>query len=204
MAALMKVTSVTGGEDVLVKGTEGGSLITLDQRVVWTAKGYGYQAMATSAVASLVVRPSTTAMATLRNQSTNKLLVIDEAFGHNLVAVANSAFSLWLCSHPAGMAAVTNDITVRNSLNGNDPGGSSTFFDNGATVTDDGWFPWGVSDHTVTITVPGGVVIAPVHGRIIVPPSGGISVQCVGGTTAVTITAGFRWYEVPESELTNT
>jgi hypothetical protein len=140
-------------------------------------------------------------MATLRNNSVNKVLVIDEVFGHNLVAVANSAFSLWLCVHPAGMAAVTNDITVRNNLNGGAAGGSETFFDNGATVVDDGWFPWGVSDHTVTVTTPGGVVIAPVEGRIIVPPTGGISVQCVGSTTSVTICAGFRWYSVPVTEL---
>lgn len=204
MSALIKLTGVTSGVDVLAKGSEAGILLTMDHRVAWTAKGYGFQAMATAAVASLVVRPTTVAMATLRNQNSNKLLVIDEAFGHNLVGVANSAFSLWLCSHPASSAAVTNDITVRNRTNGSDAGGSSTHFDNGATVLDDGWFPWGVSDHTVTITVPGGVVIAPVHGRIIVPPTGAISLQCVGSTTGVTITAGFRWYEVPESELRNT
>jgi len=199
--ALIKLTQATNGESVFAKATEGGTTITIDQRVVWTARGYGFQAMATSAVASLVVRPTTTAMATIRNNSNSKVLVIDEAFGHNLVAVAESAFSLWLCSHPVGMAAITNDITVRNSLNGSAAGGSETSFDNGATVTDDGWFPWGVSDHTVTVTTPGGVVIAPVNGRIIVPPTGGISLQCVGSTTGVTITAGFRWYEVPVSEL---
>jgi hypothetical protein len=199
--ALIKLTQATNGESVFAKATEGGTTITIDQRVVWTARGYGFQAMATSAVASLVARPTTTAMATIRNNSNSKVLVIDEAFGHNLVAVAESAFSLWLCSHPVGMAAITNDITVRNSLNGSAAGGSETSFDNGATVTDDGWFPWGVSDHTVTVTTPGGVVIAPVNGRIIVPPTGGISLQCVGSTTGVTITAGFRWYEIPVSEL---
>jgi hypothetical protein len=199
--AIIKGTQATEGESVTIKTSEAGTLITVDQRVIWTAKGYGFQAMATSAVASLVVRPTTTAMATLRNNSANKVLVIDEAFGHNLVAVANSAFSLWLCSHPAGMAAITNDITVRNNLNGSGAGGSEVFFDNGATVTDDGWFPWGVSDHTVTVTTPGGVVIAPVEGRIIVPPTGGISLQCVGSTTGVTICAGFRWYSVPINEL---
>ena len=204
MGSLIKLTAATSLDDVNAKGTEGGILITIEQRVVWTAKGYGFQAMATAAVASLVVRPTTVAIATLRNQSSNKLLVIDEAFAHNLVGVANSAFSLWLCSHPAGMGTITNDITVRNSMNGRDAGGSSTHFDNGATVLDDGWFPWGLSDHTVTITQPGGVAIAPVNGRIIVPPTGGISLSCVASTTGVTVTAGFRWYEIPASELSNT
>ena len=201
--ALIKATSVTGGTDVTIKASEAGSLITIDQRIVWPAKGYGFQAMATSAVAALVVRPDTTAIATLRNNSANKNLVIEEAFAHNLVAIANGAFSIWLCSHPAGMATVTNDITVRNSTNGNPAGGSQTSFDNGATVVDDGWFPWGTSIHNVTITVPGGMAIAPVNGRIIVPPTGGISLSVVGGTTSITVTAGFRWYEVPASELTN-
>jgi len=199
--SLIKLTTAIGRKEVEAKGSEAGSLITIEQRVIWTAKGYGFQAMATAAVASLVVRPSTTAMATLRNNSPDKVLVIDEAFGHNLVGVANSAFSLWLCSHPASMAAVTDDITVRNNLYGGGAGGSQTSFDNGASVVDNGWFPWGVSDHTVTVTTPGGVVIAPVNGRIIVPPTGGISVQCVANTTGVTITAGFRWYEVPINEL---
>ena len=204
MAALIKLTAITSGDDVFAKGTEGGSLITIEQRVVWTAKGYGFQAMSTAAVASLVVRPTTVAIATLRNQSTNRNFVIDEAFAHNLVGVASSAFSLWLCSHPVGMGTITNDITVRNSLNGRNAGGSDAFFDIEATVTDNGWFPWGVSDHTVTITQPGGVVIAPVNGRIIIPPTGGISLSCVASTTGVTVTSGFRWYEVPSAELSNT
>ena len=202
--ALIKLTAVTSGDDVNVKGTEGGTLITIDQRIIWTAKGYGFQAMSTAAVASLVVRPTTVAIATLRNQSSNKLLIIDEVFAHNLVGVSNSAFSIWLCSHPVSMGTITNDITVRNSLNGRNAGGSDAYFDIEATVTDNGWFPWGVSDHTVTVTSPGGVVIAPVNGRIIVPPTGGISLSCVGTTTGVTVTSGFRWYEVPESELSNT
>jgi len=189
------------GYEIDAKGLDNGVTLTADIVRLWTAKGYGKQAMATAAVDSLVVRPTTTAMATLRNNSTTKVLAIERVFGHNLVAVANSAFSLWLCLHPV-LAAVTNDITVRNGTNGG-AGGSETSFDNGATVTDDGWFPWGVSDHTVTVTTPGGVVEAPVNGRLVVPPGGAISVQSVGSTTSVTICAGFHWFEVPITEYLN-
>ena len=163
-----------------------------------TRLGGGYSAMATAAVAALVVRPTTVAMATLYNNESlgGKTLIIDEAFAHNLVASANSAFSIWLCLHPVGMTAPTNDITVRNSHSGKVGNGTTrTIFDNGATVLDDGWFPWGVSGATVTITTPGAVAIAPVHGRLQVPPTAGISLQVVATAAAGTFTAGFRWFE---------
>jgi len=207
MAALIKATAVTSGVDADIKSTESGTLISIDQRVVWTAKGYGFQAMATAAVAALVVRPGTTAIATLRNNSPTTNLVIDEAFAHNLVTTTAQGFSnIWLCSHPAGMAAVTNDITVRNSMNGQTAGGSVVSFDNGATVLDDGWFPWPdvTAQAEETGALPGAVALARVYGRIIVPPTGGISASVVSSVTGNTFTVGFRWYEVPNSEFNNT
>lgn len=164
-----------------------------------TRQGGGYSAMATAAVAALVVRPTTIAMATLFNSEGKggKSLIIDRAFAHNLVGTANSVYSIWLCLHPVGMTAPTNDITVRNSHSGR-PGtvsGSVTLFDNGATVGNDGWFPWGGSEHTVTITTPGGVVYAEVAGRLIVPPQAGISLHVVADVVGATFTAGFSWYE---------
>lgn len=163
-----------------------------------TRQGGGWQAMATAAVAALVVRPTTVAMATLHNNEPvgGLSLIMDMAFAHNLVGTANSVYSIWLCVHPVGMAVPTNDITVRNSLSGRVAGkGANTFFDNGATVADNGWFPWGKSEHTVTITTPGGVVEAPIEGKIIIPPTAGVSLQIVADVVGATFTAGFRWYE---------
>ena len=163
-----------------------------------TRQGGGYSAMATAAVAALVVRPSTVAMATLFNNEGKggKSLIIDRAFAHNLVGTANSVYSIWLCLHPVGMAAPTNDITVRNSHSGKIGNSQTqTMFDNGATVVADGWFPWGGSEHTVTITTPGGVIYAEVAGRLIVPPQAGISLQVVADVVGATFTAGFSWYE---------
>jgi hypothetical protein len=155
--------------------------------------------MATAAVAALVVRPDTVAMATLHNNEPDagRSLIMDAAFAHNLVGTANAVYSIWLCVHPVGMTAPTNDITVRNSLSGRTAGNgaAATLFDNGATVVDNGWFPWGLSEHTVTITTPGGVVVAPIDGRIIIPPKAGISLQVVANVTGATFTAGFRWFE---------
>ena len=163
-----------------------------------TRQGGGYSAMATAAVAALVVRPSTVAMATLYNNEGvgGPSLIIDRAFAHNLVGTANSVYAIWLCVHPVGMTAPTNDITVRNSHSGKVGNGETrTIFDNGATVVADGWFPWGGSEHTVTITTPGGVVIAEVGGRLIVPPTAGVSLHVVADVVGATFTAGFSWYE---------
>jgi len=199
-------TKIRGVNESGVEGDlkqQNGMLYTLPYHVIWTAKGYGKQAMATSAVASLIVRPTDTAIATLFNVSGSGVnLVIERAFAHNLVAVANSAFAIWLCVHPAGMALPSNNITVRNSTNGKAAGGSNTYFDNGATVLDDGWFPWLSADgHTVAVTTPGGVAIAEIGGRIIIPPTGGLSLSVVSVTAAVTTTCGFHWFEVPTGEL---
>ena len=42
-----------------LRASDGGILQSLPYHVVWTAKGYGWEAMNTSAIASLIVRPST-------------------------------------------------------------------------------------------------------------------------------------------------
>lgn len=164
-----------------------------------TRQGGGWQSMATAAVAALVVRPTTVAMATLYNGESagGCSLIMDAAFAHNLVGTANSVYSIWLCVHPVGMTAPTNDITVRNSLSGRPAGNGSSLlrFDNGATVTNDGWFPWGFSEHTVTVTTPGGMLYVEIGGRIIIPPTAGISLHVVADVTGATFTAGFRWYE---------
>ncbi len=189
----------SAGVETVAKGTEDGLAISVDQKAYWTSKGYGWSAMATSAVAALVVRPTTTAMATLFNNSGNKNYVIDRAFAHNLVAAAQCVATLWLCVHPVGMAAPTNDITVRNSSSGL-AAGTEGIFDNGATVVADGWFPWGGPDTVVTVTTPGGVLNAEVGGRLIVPPTAAISVQVVASVNTATFCAGFSWFAVPASE----
>ena len=192
------------GANVGVKATEGGILHTLPYQVVWTVKGYGKQAMATAAIAALVARPTTTSMLTIYNPASNtKHLVIERVFAHNLVGVAGSSYGIWLCSHPIGMTAPTgNNITVRNSTSGLAAGGSVTVVDTAESITDNGWFPWGESGHAVTVTVPGGSISPEVGGRIIVPPSAGLSIHVVADTTGATFTTGFHWFAVPAKELT--
>ena len=197
--AVIKGTQAVGGNSVLIKTTEKGEVAIADIGRIWTAKGYGLQAMATTAVASLIVRPTTVAIATLYN-NTSKNFIIERVFAHNLVSIANGQFGIWLCLHPKGMTAPTNDITVRNRTDGQ-PAETEGMFDNGATVNDDGWFPWGENSTSVTATVPGSLAQALVDGRLIVPPTGGISASCVGQTAAVTVCMGFHWYSVPVTDF---
>ena len=94
------------------------------------------------------------------------------------------------------MTAPTNEITVRNNTSGLGAG-TEGIFDNGATVVDDGWFPWGESQDSVTATVPGSLAQALVDGKIVIPPLAGISASSVGQTAAVTVCMGFHWFSVP-------
>ena len=195
----IKATKSYSGDEAYVKASEGGILETMPYSVIWTAKGYGWQAMATSAVACLTVRPSTTAIITFYN-NTAKNFVIDRVFAHNLVSIANGQFGIWLCVHPIGMTAPTNDITIRNSTSGLSAG-TEGIFDNGASVNDNGWFPWGMNSTSVTATVPGSLTEALVNSKIIIPPTAAISASCVGQTASVTVCMGLHYFSVPTNEL---
>ncbi len=189
-----------GGQEVEIQTTEQGILASVDIARVWTAKGYGYQAMATSALASLIVRPSTLSQLTLHN-NTSKNFVIERVFAHNLVSIADGQFGIWLCSHPIGQTAPGgNDITIRNSLSGL-TSATEGIIDTAEAVNDDGWYPWGENSTSVTVTVPGSLVQGLINGRIIVPPTGGLSIQIVAQTAVVTTVCGFHWFSVPVSEF---
>ena len=182
--------------------TNGGLAINVPYQVIWTAKGYAYEAMATAALASLVVRPSTLSQLTLYNNTTDKTFLIERAFAHNLVSIANGQFGIWLCVHPVGMAIPAgNNITIRNSLSGKAPNSAIGVVDTAEAVANDGWFPWGENSTSVTATVPGSLAQALVNGRIQLPPTAGISIQSVAQTAAVTTTCGFHWFAVPEKDL---
>ena len=184
------------------KVTNGGITMTISSEVIWTSKGYAYEAMATAALASLVVRPSTLSQLTLYNNTTNKHFVIERAFAHNLVSIADGQFGIWLCVHPTGMSIPAgNNITVRNSLSGKAANTTVGVVDTAETVVDNGWFPWGENSTSVTATVPGSLAQALVNGRIILPPTAGISIQSVAQTAVVTTVCGFHWFAVPTNEL---
>lgn len=195
----IQATGAVSGQEVYLKSTEGGAQHYIDLARVWTAKGYGYQVMATAAVACLIVRPTTVAIAQFYN-NTSKNFVIDRVFAHNLVSIANGNFGIWLCVNPIGTTAPTNDITIRNSTIGL-AASAEGIFDAGPNVIDSGWFPWGESGITITATVPGSLAQALIDGKIIIPPTAALSISCVGQTAVVTVCVGLHYFSVPVSEM---
>lgn len=171
-----------------------------------TRRGDGWSAMNTTAIAALVVRPDTVANFTLFNNNpsgSGVCFVIDRAFAFNLVSTTAlvSPAGLWLCVHPP-MAAPTNDITARASSSGKVTSNSSNAIcDTGATVADNGWFPWGLTSQSAVGVLPGSILTADIEGRIIVPPQCGVSTQVVSADTGETFTSGFSWYVVRDMEI---
>jgi hypothetical protein len=201
--AIIKGTQEIAGNDVYIKTTKNGEMVTSDITRIWTAKGYGRQAMATAAVAAVVVRPSTTAIASLYNFGSS-YFVIERAFAHELVSAAVTTANIWLCVHPTGtiVSGFADDIAPRRGTSGNVPANDGSYFDIEDTVLDAGWFPWSENyGYALTVTTPSVVLMANVNGRIIVPPTAGISMSVVASVNTATFTCGFHWYTVPASEM---
>jgi len=191
------------GEEVDIKATRHGSVLAsqyLPYGAALTAKGDSWQVMATSAIAALVVRPTDTAMLTLWNGEAagGKSYIIERVFTHALVTgTQQDMFGIWLCLNDIGMSTVDADITAICSNRAVANYGGNALVDVGATVTDiAGWFPWGPSGEVeATGVLPGSIACAEVNGRIIVPPSAGLSITVVAGTVDVDCCCGFHWYE---------
>ena len=191
----------TGGLSVAGANQAGDALVAqgLPPYTEITRRGGGYQVMNTTALAALVVRPSTVANLTLFNNNAagGKSLIIVRAFAFNLVSTAAQArHGLWLCSHKPGLVSPTADITAIKSLSCKANYGGGAVADTGMTVIDDGWFPWGPwGDVEPTGVLPGGILEVKVDGAIIVPPTCGVSTQVVSSVVGNTYTTGFMFYE---------
>lgn len=193
------------GELVRAKASpEGGMLVTptFSPEIELTRRGNGLMAITTTAVAGLVDRPTTAALATLVNNEPGggKSYIIDAFLAFMLVSGAAIGFgTVWACVHPVGRAdAITDNITARGNLTGkpiNNPGQSIFGIDD--TVTNDGWFPWGhvAMTDAVVGTIPGGGTEIPVNGKIILPPTAAVSLHVVTSSTNEDFTVGVRWYE---------
>lgn len=165
-----------------------------------TRLGNGWSAMNTTALAGLVVRPTTVANFTVWNGEPQggKSYVVDRVFCHQLVSTADEArFGMWLCMHDHLMAEPTADITAFKGHSGKQNYGGAAVADTGATVVDNGWFPWGSSVSVEPSGVlPGAQIAVNVEGRLIVPPGAAISTQVVASLVGDEFTTGVSWYEV--------
>ena len=192
------VRGSSAGSSAAIAANQAGDLLTAQGLPPYTEMGRagsGYATMAVSAVAALVVRPTTTAALEIFNNSPQKSLVIDRLFGHNLVGVANSAMGLYAMVTTPKLGP-TDAVLAINSLSGKPAAIKSVLTAAGTTVIDNGWFPYGPFASNVTITTPGPTMEAIIAGRLIVPPSCSLCLHVVASTTGVTATLGAAWYAV--------
>lgn len=162
-------------------------------------RGKAWSTMSVTAVAGLVVRPSTTAALEIWNgYSGNNApsLIIDRLFWFNLVsAQVAQGFTGWAQVTAAKATPSSAALAVRGASG--KPYTGSAVNAVGTTVVDSGWFPWAVgSTKAIEATVtPNGGAVADVDGRLIVPPGCSLCLHAVAQTTASTFTQGASWYE---------
>jgi hypothetical protein len=160
-------------------------------------KGKAWATMSTSAVAGLVVRPSTAAAFELFNgyQVGGPSLIIDQIFAFNLVSTnVIEGFSQWAQVTASKSAPSSASLTVRGSSGKAYSGSAINAV--GTTVVDSGWFPWtNAYQKGAGGVVPFGAVIAEVDGRLIVPPQCSLCLHVVSSLVGQTFTQGARWYE---------
>ena len=161
-------------------------------------QGTGWGTMSTSAVAGLVVRPSTTAAFEIFNgyPSGGKSLVIDRIFYFNLVSTnVIEGFSGWACVTAPKAAVTSGSFTVRG--NSGQAYGGPVICAASTTIVDSGWFPWTEAyQKGAGGVVPFGATSVKVEGRLIVPPQCSLALHVVSSLTGQTFTQGAQWYEV--------
>jgi len=159
--------------------------------------------MTSSAVAALVVRPTTTSLLTIHNGENfgGKSLVIDRLFCFQLVsAAAASYYTMWYCLHaqPINVAKGANEITSKwGTGDGRDPSMGTVRAEVDATVVDDGWFPaGGTGPVEATGVLPGGGTEWECKGRLIVPPKQSISLHVSASSVDEDFTVGAAWWRM--------
>jgi hypothetical protein len=177
------------GEQLIAAGLPGGAEMV--------RQGKAWATMSTSAVAGLVVRPTTTAAFEIFNgyAAGGKSLIVDQLFYFNLVSTnVIEGFSGW-AQVTAAKAAVTSGSFVVRGSSGKGYGGP-VIAAASTTVIDSGWFPWtSAYQKGAGGVVPFGAVIAEVDGRLIVPPQCSLCLHVVSSLVGQTFTQGARWYE---------
>jgi len=160
-------------------------------------RGGAWGTMSTTAVAGLVVRPSTTAAFEIFNGyvAGGKSLIIDRLFWFNLVSTnVIESFSGW-AQVTGSKAAVTDGSFVVRGNSGKAYNGS-VICAAGTTVVALGWFPWGDAfSKGAGGVVPHGAISAEVNGRLIVPPQCSLCMHVVSSLVGQTFTQGAMWYE---------
>jgi hypothetical protein len=160
-------------------------------------KGKGWSVMSVTAVAGLVVRPTTVCALELWNgyNAGGPTLIIDRLFWFNLVSTnVIEGFSGWAQVTAAKVTPASAGLVMRG--NSGKPYQGSAVNAIGTTVIDSGWFPWGnaISKGAGGV-VPFGGIEARVEGRLVVPPGCSLCLHVVSSLVGDTFTQGASWFE---------
>lgn len=160
-------------------------------------KGNAWATMSVSAIAGLVVRPSTVCALELWNgyNAGGPSLIVDRLFYFNLVSTAVvEGFSGWAQVTTVKAAPSSASLVVRG--NSGKAYSGSVVNAVGTTVIDSGWFPWTQAyNKAAGGVVPFGAVMANVEGRLIVPPGSSLCLHVVSSLVGETFTQGASWFE---------
>lgn len=189
------------------QANEKGELLTargLPQYAEETRRGVRFATMATSAVAALVVRPTTTAALEIYNNTAAApfngkavSMVVTRLFTHELVTsttgLGGGAIIYAMVTMPK--AAPTDAALAINSLSGKPAPTLHVLTAASTTVVANGWFPYGphIKKESAGAVVPGGGAEAIMDGRLIVPPGCSLCLHVVSGYTGDTFTSGAEW-----------
>ena len=191
------------GEQKLIRSNEKDELLISDGLPRYTEmgrRGTGYQVIATSAVAALVVRPGVAAAVEIWNGYSpgGPSLIIDRLFSHNLVSSTTAlggGAGIWAQVTLPVSTAIASTLTTKGT-NGKAYGGPVRVAV-ATTVVDNGWYPWGTTRirESAGSVVPAGILTAEINGRLIVPPNASLCIHVVSGYTGDTFCSGALWYE---------
>lgn len=165
-----------------------------------TRQGLRWSTMSTSAVAGLVVRPSTTAAFEIYNgyPAGGKSLIVERLFWFQLVSVTAVAEAyVGYAGVTSPKAAVTDGSFVVRGSHGVAARNLPVIAAASTTIVDPGWFPWAVNGGhaAITGTAGGFGAIGEVAGRLIVPPGCSLVMHAVANTTGQTFVQGSEWVE---------
>ena len=158
--------------------------------------GLGWATMATSAVAALVVRPTTTAAFELFNNNVagGPSFIIDRLFSQWLVSTAAAASAaIWAMVTAPKSAPSSASLAVTGNY-GKSYGGNAVNAV-GTTVVANGWYPYGPSVSGSGTATPSGSWEAQIEGRLIVPPQCSLCVHVVASLVGDTFCSGASWFE---------
>ncbi len=167
-------------------------------------KGYSFHVKSTTATASVVALPTTTAGIAFFNGASDggKSAIIDAIYAVLIVGHATlGQHGLIYVVGQTRVAAIASVFTVRKN-NGYGAGASNVMVAaTGGAVLDAvtgvavGWTPAGPTVNSSVVSLPGAVLWADIDGKIIVPPGRQFGINVMSSNTENTWNIGCIWHE---------